>query len=226
MHVDRLDRGKHGRLARPAQLAAQGERRGAEPARPNGDLQHVVEAGRRLPLHDLAHGLHLEGAIEGVRRPRQRGAQELEAGEVRIVAVAGVEHHVLRVALLVAHAQIVAEAPAHAAPFIVQRRIEVGAAPDRVGDHRVELGPVGQKRRPGQKLAFPKRTPFLGRHEGVCEAIVCLGFGAGDHDFRRMSFNDHTVAGGWGAEICAGGRKGEGQGGRAPIAPRRRRQPS
>ena len=52
---------------------------------------------------------HLEGAVEDIGRARQRGAQELEAGEVDVVAVARVEDHVLGVALLVAHAQIVAE---------------------------------------------------------------------------------------------------------------------
>ena len=45
--------------------------------------------------------------------PRQRGAQELEAGEIDVVAVAGVEHHVLGVAFLVAHAQVVAERLRH-----------------------------------------------------------------------------------------------------------------
>ena len=95
---------------RPGGSRRQRERGGAEPAGPHRNLQHVVEAGRTLPLDDLAHGLDLEGAVEGILRPRQGGAQELEAGEVDVVAVAGVEDHVLGVALLVAHAQVVAEA--------------------------------------------------------------------------------------------------------------------
>ena len=49
----------------------------------------------------------------GVLRPGQGGAQELDAGEVDVVAVAGVEDHLLGVALLVAHAQVIAEALGH-----------------------------------------------------------------------------------------------------------------
>ena len=44
-----------------------------------------------------------------VGRPRQRRAHELEAGEIGILAVARVEHHVLGVAVLVAHAQVIAK---------------------------------------------------------------------------------------------------------------------
>ena len=58
---------------------------------------------------------HLEGAVEGVLGPGQGGAQELDAGQVDVVAVAGVEDHLLGVALLVAHAQIIAEALGHRA---------------------------------------------------------------------------------------------------------------
>ena len=41
--------------------------------------------------------------------PRQRVAQELRAGDVDVLAVAGVKDHLLGVAVLVAHAQVIAE---------------------------------------------------------------------------------------------------------------------
>ena len=56
---------------------------------------------------------HLEGAVEGIARPRQRRAQELEAGKVDVVAVARIEDDVLGIAFLVAHAQVIAERRGH-----------------------------------------------------------------------------------------------------------------
>ena len=73
---------------------------------------------------------HLEGAVDAVRRPRQRRAHELEAGEIGVLAVARVEHHVLGVAVLVAHAQIVAERLASCACSSVPSR------PDRAIDRQ------------------------------------------------------------------------------------------
>src|SRR5581483_12214946 len=51
--VDRLDGRKNIAGAGPAQLAAQRERGGADAARADRDLEHVVEACRRLPFDDL-----------------------------------------------------------------------------------------------------------------------------------------------------------------------------
>src|SRR5262245_31734251 len=113
VNIDRLDHGQHLRLARPAQLAAERHGGGAKPARPDANLNDVVEACRGLPLHDLAHGLDFEGAVEGITGTRQGRAHEFECGEVGIVCIARVEHHVLGIALLVAHAQIVAEGLRH-----------------------------------------------------------------------------------------------------------------
>ena len=73
----------------------------------------LVEASRRFPLDHLAHRLDLEGAVQAVGGPRQGGAQELEAGEVGILAVARVEDHVLRVAVLVAHPEVVTKRRGH-----------------------------------------------------------------------------------------------------------------
>ena len=131
-----------------------------------GEFEHVLESDLELlavlrrQATDPRHVFIARGKILDLPLPRQNAVADV-AGKIDEVGIAD-DEIVLELPR--------AGAPAHAAPFVVQRRIEVGAAPDRVGDHRIELGPIGQKRRPGQKLAFPKRTPLLRRHEGVCEA--------------------------------------------------------
>ena len=59
---------------------------------------------------------------------------------------------------------------AHAAPFVLQRGIERGAAAHRLRDQPVELARGGEERRPGRELAFPERPHLVRRHHGFAEA--------------------------------------------------------
>ncbi len=60
--------------------------------------------------------------------------------------------------------------PAHAAPFVMQGRIQIGAAANRVGDHLAEPIAIGHEGGPGQELALLERPQLLGRHAGLAEA--------------------------------------------------------
>src|SRR5207247_2936674 len=91
-----------------AKLGADGERRGAEPRRRNRELQHLIEARRRLPLDGLFHELEIEAAVDERRQHADR-AEELVDRHVDVLAVSRVEDDLLRVALDVADAKVIAE---------------------------------------------------------------------------------------------------------------------
>src|SRR5262245_52072086 len=61
----------------------------------------------------FADGLDFEGAVEEIAGRGQGGAQKFTAGKVDVIAVTGIEHDLLGVAFLVAHAQVVAKSWAH-----------------------------------------------------------------------------------------------------------------
>ncbi len=103
------------------------------------------------------------------------------------------KHVVLELALFRAHA--------HPAPFVVQRRIEIAAARDRIADHLILTAPVRDEGRPGEMLALLEVAQVLGRHGGLgvtpdmlddIEAVAqrrgrILGM-AEDHDARLVRF--------------------------------------
>src|SRR5262245_11461846 len=65
VHVHRFATNQQFAVAGAVQLEAQREGGLTDAAGPDRDFQHLVEAGRRLPLYDLADGLSLRlGAIE------------------------------------------------------------------------------------------------------------------------------------------------------------------
>jgi hypothetical protein len=74
----------------------------------DGDFQHLVEAGRGFPLEGLFDELKVQLAA-GQGFAEAKGAKKFRGREIDVVAVAGVENDFLRVALAVAHAQVVAE---------------------------------------------------------------------------------------------------------------------
>jgi hypothetical protein len=119
-----------------------------------GELEHVLKSGleflavlRRQPA-DPGRVLVTRREVLDLPLPSENAVDDVarNIGKVRIAQHAIVLQLPLQ------------GAPAHAAPFVVQRGIEVGAAAHRVRDHGIEPAPVGQESRPGQELAFLERT--------------------------------------------------------------------
>src|SRR4029077_17680879 len=95
-------------VAGDPELGADGERGGAEPSRRNPQLEDLVEARRRLPLDRLLHELKVQRP--GDELPQHAaGAEELVDADVDVLAVAGVEDHLLRVAFDVANSKVIAK---------------------------------------------------------------------------------------------------------------------
>ena len=133
---------------------------------PSGELEHVLEAGLeflaivRRQAADPRRILVARRKVLDLPLPAENAVGDIawDIGEVRIAE----EPIILQFPLQ--------SAPAHAAPFVVQRGIEVRAPANRVRDHCIELAPVGQESRPSQEFAFLERTQLLRRHDGFCEA--------------------------------------------------------
>ena len=105
---------KGARLARLAQVEAHHERSRADALAPCGNLDDVVETGGSRPFDELAHQLEFEWRLAGARgRVRvaigQQRGQELGQRHVDVGAVVAVEDDALRVALVIAHPQVVAK---------------------------------------------------------------------------------------------------------------------
>ena len=120
-HVDGFDRREHARFAGDAELRADGERRRAEATRVERQLEHLIVPGGALPLHGLLHELKVQVTRRELVEHAAR-AQVLVDADVHVFAVARVEHDLLRVALDVADAQVVAER-GHFAPFTQSARV-------------------------------------------------------------------------------------------------------
>src|SRR3954467_10051146 len=110
--VPRLDRDDDPFVAGDPEVGAHGERGGAEARRRDREFEHLVEPRRRLPLDRLLDQLEIEMPIDEFRQ-HARGAQELVDRHVDVLAIARVEDYLLRVALDVADAEVVAERPGH-----------------------------------------------------------------------------------------------------------------
>jgi hypothetical protein len=85
-------------------------------ARPTEISSTSSKRAGALPLDDLTHSLHIERAVHGIARRRQRSAQN-SCRRDRCSRHSGVEHNVLGVALLVADAQVIAKRLGHAGPL-------------------------------------------------------------------------------------------------------------
>ena len=133
---------------------------------PSGELEHVLESGLELlaicrrQAADPGRILVARGKVLDLPLPAENAVGDV-AWNIRKVRIA--QHAIILQLPLQG-------APAHAAPFVVQRGIEVRAAANRIRDHSIQLGPVGQEGRPGQELPFLERTQLLRRHDGFGEA--------------------------------------------------------
>src|SRR3954463_1782445 len=107
-HVDGFRSDDRLRLAGDPERRADGEGGRAETVGCNRQLQHLVEARRRLPFDRLLDQLKIEIPLEELGQYADR-PQEFVDRNIDVLAVARIEDDLLRVALDVADAQIVAK---------------------------------------------------------------------------------------------------------------------
>jgi len=86
----------------------EGKRRGADPGDPHGKFEDLVVACPGLPFDE--HPDHLSAQLTPVQFVvKPDGSKIFGCGKAGIVGITGIEYHLLRIALRIAHPQVITE---------------------------------------------------------------------------------------------------------------------